>query len=84
MKGIEMGHSEDYIRNKMYEIEKEKLVIDRNINKVLADIRDLFMAYNIIKLTELAESPNMGEENFKRAKDAFVEVKNLIEKRWSE
>lgn len=79
-----MGHSEDYIRNKMYELEKEKLVVDNNTNKVLADIRDLLVAYTICKLTELAGNQNVGTENFERAKGAYIEAKNSIEKRWSE
>lgn len=79
-----MGHSEDYIRNKMYELEKEKLVVGNNKNKVLADIRDLLMAHTIIELTELAGNPHVNVENFERAKGAFVEAKNSIEKRWSE
>ena len=79
-----MGHSEDYIRNKVYELEKEKLVVDNNTNKVLADIRDLLMAYTIIRLTELAVNPHVSLENYERAKGAFIEAKNSIEKRWSE
>lgn len=79
-----MGHSEDYIRNKVYELEKEKLIVDNNMNKVLADIRDLLMAHTIIELTELAGNPNVGVKNYERAKGAFVEAKNSIEKRWSE
>lgn len=79
-----MGHSEDYIRNKVYELEKEKLAVDNNTSKVLADIRDLLMAYTIIKLTELAGNSHVNLENFERAKGAFVEAKNSIEKRWSE
>lgn len=79
-----MGHSEDYIRNKMYELEKEKLVVDNNTNKVLADIRDLLLASNILRLAEMADKPNVSETNYKCAKDAFNDVKESIEKRWSE
>ena len=79
-----MAHSEDYIRNKVYELEKEKLVVDNNMNKVLADIRDLLMAHTIIELTKLAGNTHVNVENFERAKGAFVEAKNSIEKRWSE
>lgn len=79
-----MGHSEDYIRNKMYELEKEKVVVDNYTAKVLADIRDLLMAYTIIKVTELAGDPHVNAENYERVKGAFVETKNVIEKRWSE
>jgi len=79
-----MGHSEDYIRNKMYELEKEKLVVDNNTNKVLADIRDLLLASNILRLAELADNPNVSSGNYKCAKDGFNDVKESIEKRWSE
>ena len=79
-----MGHSEDYIRNKVYDLEKEKLVVDSNTSKVLADIRDLLMAYTIINLAELAGNPNVSIKTYGRAKGAFIEAKNSIEKRWSE
>jgi len=79
-----MGHSEDYIRNKVYDLEKEKLVVDSNTSKVLADIRDLLMAYTIINLAELAGNPNVSIKTYERAKGAFGEAKNSIEKRWSE
>lgn len=35
-----MGRSEDYIRNKMYELEKEKVELENEKVKVLKDIRD--------------------------------------------
>jgi hypothetical protein len=76
--------TEDYIRNKVYDLEKEKLVVDSNTSKVLADIRDLLMAYTIIRLTELAGNPNIAPKNYERAKSTFVETKKSIEKRWSE
>lgn len=79
-----MGHSEDYIRNKMYEIEREKLEVDQNTTKVLADIRDLIMANTILKFAELADSHNVSEANYNRAKDAFTEASNSIKKRWAE
>lgn len=79
-----MGHTEDYIRNKMYELEKEKLILDNNTNKVLADIRDLLLAHTIIELAELAGNKNVGEKNYESAKATFVETKKAIEKRWSE
>lgn len=79
-----MGYSEDYIRNKMYEIEKDKLEVDKNTTKVLADIRDLIMANIILKFAELADDHNISEANYNRAKDAFTEANNSIKKRWSE
>lgn len=79
-----MGYSEDYIRNKMYEIERDKLEVDKNTTKVLADIRDLIMANIILKFAELADDHNISEANYNRAKDAFTEANNSIKKRWSE
>ena len=76
--------TEDYIRNKVYDLEKEKLIVDNNTNKVLADIRDLLMAHTIIELTELAGNPRVNVQNYERAKGAFIEAKKVIEKRWSE
>ena len=76
--------TEDYIRNKVYDLEKEKLVVDSNTSKVLADIRDLLMAYIIIKLAELAVKPNVSMETYGRAKGAFIDAKKSIKKRWSE
>ena len=79
-----MALSEKYIGDKMLEVEREKLEAQRNTSKVLADIRDLLVAHNVLRLVELAENPKVSAENFNRAKDAFKEARSSIEKRWSE
>ena len=79
-----MGYSEDYIRNKMYEIEKEKLEVDKNTTKVLADIRDILMADTVVRLSELSANPNVSPKNYENAFNATKDARKEIEKRWSE
>ena len=79
-----MGYSEDYIRNKMYEIEKEKLEVDKNTTKVLADIRDILMADAVVRLSELSANPNVIPKNYENAFNATKDARKEIEKRWSE
>ncbi len=80
-----MGHSEDYIRNKVYELEKEKVEIEKEKVKVLKDIRDF------LSLIE-AHVALRTEMNFREVDDVDVEqigkftkgiVKEIAE-RWSE
>lgn len=79
-----MALSEKFINEKMLDVEREKVAIENNTTKVLADIRDLLVAHNVLRLVELAENPKVSAENFNRAKDAFKEARSSIEKRWSE
>lgn len=79
-----MALSEKFINEKMLEVEREMLEVDKNTTKVLADIRDLIMANTILKFAELADSHAVSEANYNRAKDAFADAKKSIEKRWSE
>lgn len=79
-----MALSEKFINEKMLEVERERLEVDKNTTKVLADIRDLIMANTILKFAELADSHTVSEANYNRAKDAFADTKKSIEKRWSE
>lgn len=79
-----MALSDNLVRNKMLEVERERLEVEKNTTKVLADIRDLIMANTILKFAELADSHTVSEANYNRAKDAFADAKKSIEKRWSE
>ena len=79
-----MALSEKFINEKMLEVERERLEVEKNTTKVLADIRDLIMANTILKFAELADSHTVSEANYNRAKDAFADAKKSIEKRWSE
>ena len=76
-----MALSEKFINEKMLEVERERLEVDKNTTKVLADIRDFIMANTILKFAELADSHAVSEANYNRAKDAFADAKKPIEKR---
>lgn len=81
-----MGHSEDYIRNKMYELEKQKVEIEKKKVKILEDIRDVLLAISETMLGQLAidcDTPVKGE-TFNHCKGAVVEASEGIKKRWSE
>ena len=81
-----MGHSEDYIRNKMYELEKEKVEIERMKIKVLMDIRDAIMVVDTIAVGKIAfEAKTDREINIYNAcKQAMDSVIETTKKRWSE
>ena len=82
-----MGHSEDYIRNKTYELEKQKVEIERDKLKVLADIRDtMFMmqAMFAIEIDTRAKNGKYSKEDMKVAGESIARIKDAIEKRWSE
>lgn len=81
-----MGHSEDYIRNKMYELEKQKVEIEKEKVKAIKDIRDVLFAISGTMLGQLAidcDTPAKGEA-FNHCKDAVNAASEAIEKRWSE
>lgn len=81
-----MGHSEDYIRNKMYELEQQKVEIERDKLKAILDIRDVLIAISGTMLGRFAidcDTPAKGE-TFNHCKGAVVESSEQIEKRWSE
>ena len=87
MKGVDMGHSEDYIRNKTYELEKQKVEIERNKLKVLTDIRDtMFMmqAMFALEIDTRAKNGKYSKDDIERIGESMSNIKDAIEKRWSE
>ena len=80
-----MGHSEDYIRNKMYELEKQKAEIEKEKVKVLKDIRDfLSMIEALIALRTEMNVREVDENDLKRISDFTATIVDNITKRWSE
>lgn len=80
-----MGHSEDYIRNKMYELEKQKVEIEKKKVKVLKDIRDfLSMIEAHVALRTEMNVREVDENDLKRISDFTATVVDNITKRWSE
>ena len=82
-----MGHSEDYIRNKMYELEKQKVALETEKIKLLADIRDVMLMHQAMAGLDADKKAKAGEyeaKDVKRVGDNLAEIKKRIEKRWSE
>jgi len=82
-----MGHSEDYIRNKTFELEKQKVEIERDKLKVLTDIRDtMFMlqAMFALEIDTRAKNGKYSKEDMEVAGESIARIKDTIEKRWSE
>ena len=78
-----MGHSEDYIRNKVYELEKEKVELEKEKVKVLKDIRDflsLIEAYVALRTKmNIREVDEADIENINKVSEGVV---NGIVERW--
>lgn len=79
-----MAMSEKFINEKMLEVERERLEVDKNTTKVLADIRDILMADAVVRLSELSANPNVSPKNYENAFNATKDARKEIEKRWSE
>lgn len=79
-----MAMSDNLVRNKMLEVERERLEVDKNTTKVLADIKDILMADAVVRLAELSANPNVGQKTYENAFNATKDARKEIEKRWSE
>ena len=79
-----MALSEKFINEKTLEVERERLEVDKNTTKVLADIRDILMADAVVRLAELSANPNVSPKNYENAFKATKDAREEIEKRWSE
>lgn len=79
-----MALSEKFINEKTLEVERERLEVDKNTTKVLADIRDILMADAVVRLAELSANPNVSPKNYENAFNATKDARKEIEKRWSE
>lgn len=79
-----MALSDNLVRNKMLEVERERLEVEKNTTKVLADIRDLIMADAVVRLAELSANPNVSPKNYENAFSVTNDVRKEIAKRWSE
>ena len=89
-----MALSENYVREKMLDVERERLVVERerlNVEiqktKVLMDIRDVAFMMNgmmglEIETNSKAEKYNKADQE--RLADDLADIKKRIEKRWSE
>lgn len=86
-----MGHSEDYIRNKVYELEKEKLEVEKAKLTVLLEISESLVLTNGILIEQIRaygikhgiEGGNkMIIESAKNLHRALNNIAKDMEKRW--
>ena len=81
-----MAMSDNLVRNKMLEVERERLEVEK---KKLDALKDIIGIGTCIQTTleimaEKAAGVEITEKDFKDASDYIYEVMDTIEKRWSE
>ena len=89
-----MALSEKFINEKMLEVERERLAVEReSLNleihktKVLMDIRDVMLMINGMMGLEIetnAKAEKYNKADQERLADDLADIKKRIEKRWSE
>lgn len=80
-----MGHSEDYIRNKMYELEKQKVELEKEKVKVLKDIRDFLSLIEAhVALSTEMNIREVDEVDIERIGKFTKGIVKEIAERWSE
>ena len=81
-----MGHSEDYIRNKVYELEKQKVEIEEKKLKALIDIRDAILVADTLMLADMGKKADTDKKLaiYNACKESLDRVLKQIDKRWSE
>lgn len=82
-----MALSEDYVREQMLRVERQKLEVEENKLKVLSDIRDELMIIHAmfgIEIEARAKSGKYAKCNMAITGKAISDIRERIEKRWSE
>ncbi len=89
-----MAMSDNLVRNKMLEVERERLAVEKermNVEihktKVLMDIRDVMLMMNGVMGLEVetnAKAEKYNKADQERLADDLADIKKRIEKRWSE
>lgn len=81
-----MAHTEDYIRNKMYELERQKVELEKKKLKALIDIRDAILVADTLIIGDMADKAESEKSMaiYKSCKEAMDGVLKQIDERWSE
>ena len=82
-----MGYSDEMYKDKMLKIEREKLAMEKEKTKILADIRDILFMFNAMYGLEIetrAKNASYNPDDVKRVADSLDGLKKRIEERWSE
>lgn len=75
-----MGHSEDYIRNKMYELEKQKVELEEKKLKALIDTRDAILVADTLMLADMGKKliPTKSLQFTTLVKNLWTEFSNRL------
>lgn len=89
-----MALSEKFINEKMLEVERERLGVEKTRNKiemektkVLADIRDIMIMNNAmfgLEIETKAKNASYNPDDVKKLGENIAGVKKFMEERWSE
>ena len=82
-----MALSENYVREQTLIVERQKLEVEKNKLKVLTDIRDtMFMmqAMFALEIDTRAKNGKYSKDDIERVGESMSNIKDAIEKRWSE
>ena len=82
-----MAMSDNLVRNKMLEVERERLNVEIQKTKVLMDIRDVMLMMNGMMGLEVetnAKAEKYNKADQERLAEDLADIKKRIEKRWSE
>lgn len=89
-----MAMSDNLVRNKMLEVERERLEVEKARNKieiektkVLADIRDIMIMNNAmfgIEIETKAKNSSYNPDDVKKLGENIASVKKFMEERWAE
>ena len=82
-----MAMSDNLVRNKMLEVERERLNVEIQKTKVLMDIRDVMLMMNGMMGLEVetnAKAEKYNKADQERLAEDLADIKKRIEKRWAE
>ena len=82
-----MAMSDNLVRNKMLEVERERLNVEIQKTKVLMDIRDVMLMMNGMMGLEIetnAKTEKYNKADQERLAEDLADIKKRIEKRWAE
>lgn len=79
-----MAMSDNLVRNKMLEVERERLKVEKNKVKVITDVRDVLWGISAVMLANLAVNERVSKAMYTQAENMVNDIKDKINERWSE
>jgi len=79
-----MAMSDNLVRNKMLEVERERLEVEKNKVKAITDVRDVLWGISAVMLANLAVNERVSKAMYTQAENMVNDIKDKINERWSE